>query len=219
MKIPFSNLLIGALLIIIVFLLGSYFPPNTLFNNLTNILKTSSPKPTIIPTTIIYSSPTSDPEPIIKCNISSNCGGGFVELRQSICNNSTCCHVGNKWVFYQDKTQCVQTAGNNTVQQNVIPSPISKVPVFLTSVNKTINCTPESVDAIKSGDLALKESNSSYANCLGNVGTSYNKCSYNCYNAATWSECVELCRKAYNSDGCIKPNSDSLQSLISKYCQ
>jgi len=76
---------------------------------------TASPEPTTIPTPIqkytqkVY--PTKDPDPPVLCNISDKCGGGTKPLKQSECNNSTCCQIGDKWIFYQDKSQCTRDQG------------------------------------------------------------------------------------------------------------
>lgn len=68
-------------------------------------------EPTQYPTVkVIY--PTVDPDPVITCNIHSDCGGGTMQLRRSVCNNSTCCQIGDKWYFYQDKGKC--TADQNS---------------------------------------------------------------------------------------------------------
>lgn len=47
-----------------------------------------------------------DPDPVISCSIDEKCGGGTKQLRQSVCNNSTCCQIENEWYFYEDKTKC-----------------------------------------------------------------------------------------------------------------
>lgn len=77
---------------------------------------TDTPTPTVRPTVQIIA-PTTDPDPIIKCSISANCGGGAIDLRSSVCSQSTCCQVGDKWYFYQSKSKC--TADQNTYNTNV----------------------------------------------------------------------------------------------------
>jgi hypothetical protein len=81
---------------------------------------TPSPTPVYIPQ---YIAPTTDPDPPVLCNVDSKCGGGTTPLRQSECNNSTCCQIGAKWIFYKDKVQCgrdqaAQTNGGNPAPQN-----------------------------------------------------------------------------------------------------
>lgn len=51
---------------------------------------------------------TSNPDPPVHCSIHENCGGGTTPLKQSECDNSTCCQVGDEWIFYKDKNQCTK---------------------------------------------------------------------------------------------------------------
>ena len=77
----------------------------------TPVIESPTPFPVYVPPAIptqVYIAPTIDPDPPVLCNISANCGGGTTPLRQSECANSTCCQIGNNWVFYKDKNQCVQ---------------------------------------------------------------------------------------------------------------
>ena len=50
---------------------------------------------------------------IVNCNISSNCGGGTKNLRKSVCDNSTCCEVNGRWVFYEDNNKCNEDQKKN----------------------------------------------------------------------------------------------------------
>jgi hypothetical protein len=70
---------------------------------------TPSPAPIYVPH---YVAPTTDPDPPVLCGISSNCGGGTTPLRQSECANSICCQIGDKWIFYKDKNQCIKDQNN-----------------------------------------------------------------------------------------------------------
>jgi uncharacterized membrane protein YsdA (DUF1294 family) len=79
---------------------------------------TPSPTPVYIPQ---YIAPTVDPDPPVLCNVSPNCGGGTTPLRQSECNNSTCCQIGDKWIFYKDKVQCGRDQGAQSSRSNSIP--------------------------------------------------------------------------------------------------
>lgn len=73
-----------------------------------------------------YVAPTIDPDPPVLCRMSANCGGGTTPLRQSECNNSTCCQIGDKWIFYKDKVQCgrdqASQGGSAPVNNNTQPS-------------------------------------------------------------------------------------------------
>lgn len=69
------------------------------------IIEKPSPTP-VIPTLTPF--PTSDPNPIINCLIDEKCGGSSIALKQSECKNSTCCQIGEKWIFYTSNTKCNQ---------------------------------------------------------------------------------------------------------------
>jgi len=64
--------------------------------------------------------PSNDSNPLVNCQVHANCGGGNTLLMQSECNNSTCCQINGKWVFYKDKDQCLKDQGNNndTINNN-----------------------------------------------------------------------------------------------------
>jgi hypothetical protein len=71
----------------------------------------ATPTPIVLPTfTPVPETPipTVNPDPIIKCNINTSCGGGSKQLKQSVCNNMICCLYdakcgGPKFV---NKSQC-----------------------------------------------------------------------------------------------------------------
>lgn len=54
----------------------------------------------------------------VDCSISSNCGGGTKKLLKSECDNSTCCQIGDKWIFYTSKSKCNQDQKNNSSGSN-----------------------------------------------------------------------------------------------------
>lgn len=85
----------------------------TQFGNNYECLSTQKPKPSQSPTATPTSEtpkpkPTTDPDPIVTCLIHKDCGGGSTQLRSSVCSNSTCCQIGDKWIFYQSKSKCTQ---------------------------------------------------------------------------------------------------------------
>ncbi len=51
---------------------------------------------------------TADTDPPVLCKMSAECGGGTTTLKTSECANSVCCGFGNRWVFYKDKSKCVE---------------------------------------------------------------------------------------------------------------
>lgn len=61
-----------------------------------------------IPTSTPKPKPTTDLDPIVTCLIHKDCGGGSIQLKNSICSNSTCCQIGDKRIFYQSKSKCTQ---------------------------------------------------------------------------------------------------------------
>jgi len=52
--------------------------------------------------------PDRDTDLLVECNIDENCGGGWKRIRQSECNNSVCCQIDNKWIFYPSREKCEQ---------------------------------------------------------------------------------------------------------------
>lgn len=104
------------------------------------------PTPFITPTTIPIKTKTSiETDPIINCSIHTNCGGGSHQVRQSVCNNETCCgpiasecgggyklisklecnsqiccQVGNGWSIYPSKDKCVQAQQSNQSSNQTI---------------------------------------------------------------------------------------------------
>jgi hypothetical protein len=108
--------------------------------------------------------PTSDPDPIVNCNINIHCGGGSQLLRNSICDNSICCEIGEKSYFYQDKSKCFldQLIHNNATV-------LQQTSQLRQNINPTITNTP-----IPTQDLRQRDS-------YGNLCSSYlSHCKYKC---------------------------------------
>jgi len=57
-------------------------------------------------------STTGTSDPIVNCTINANCGGGTRQMKQSECNQSICCQIGNNWSIYPSKTTCTQAQNN-----------------------------------------------------------------------------------------------------------
>ncbi len=113
-----------------------------------DVIPTLSPNPTFIPTqkpivkdTVPVPTSTTDPDPIITCNIHKDCGGGSTRLRSSICSNSTCCGFSDgRWVFYESKTKCTQdqnTQSINARKPNYVPPSVTTQ----TGTEPLVNCT------------------------------------------------------------------------------
>lgn len=58
------------------------------------------------------SSPTSNPDPIVNCNIHANCGGGTKQMTKNDCQQSTCCEIGSNWYVYPNNSACDQAQEN-----------------------------------------------------------------------------------------------------------
>ena len=75
-------------------------------------------KPTSVPTTLVV---TSD---MVNCNVSSNCGGGTKYIKKSECDNSVCCQIGGKWIFYTSKQKCNEDQSKNNSGNYVRPTSV-----------------------------------------------------------------------------------------------
>jgi hypothetical protein len=65
-----------------------------------------------------------DSDPPVHCNVNANCGGGTTPLKKSECDNSICCQIGDKWIFYKDKNKCIADQGGRpSTQQGNFTSP------------------------------------------------------------------------------------------------
>lgn len=119
----------------------------------------------------------SNPDPPVHCSIHENCGGGTTPLKQSECDNSICCQIGDEWIFYKDKDQCAkdQSASykyteTNTIQdQNYVyqyqpPSEQSKAP----STPKPPEYTAEEMAVAR--DKCIAEAGRKYQDALTAAG-------------------------------------------------
>jgi hypothetical protein len=98
--------------------------PTAPFERVLTITITQSPTKTPVPTKYIPRlQPTIDTDPQVNCLIDSRCGGGTRNLKKSACSNSTCCQIGNTWLFYENKNQCI-TDQNKYYQDNKPPNTI-----------------------------------------------------------------------------------------------
>lgn len=157
--------------------------------------------PTETPKTIQYIVPTIDPDPIINCNVHSNCGGGTKLLKKSICDNSICCQIRNQWLFYNDKSQCfrdqqVTSVTNSNPLPNVQNSNQSvsniankncrdAVNINVASCNNTCNVNQQynrtaCINAYSSSSPGANSTK--FDECLTEEGQEYNTCLTNCTN-------------------------------------
>ena len=47
-------------------------------------------------------------DPLVYCNVNAKCGGGTKLITKSVCEKSTCCQIGDKWIFYGNEEDCVK---------------------------------------------------------------------------------------------------------------
>jgi hypothetical protein len=167
--------------------------------------------------------PTTNPDPPVLCNVNAKCGGGTKPLRQSECDNSTCCEINGKWIFYKDKSQCIRDQGSsgNTGSNPVIINTnnnSTKTPVFLSYGGYTVYCPPQNVGAVMSINSTMESKKTQWA-------TDYNSCSStffktdSCYVSCSstdgnaWSAC-SYGSSDYND--CMKKADDNYSNCISK---
>lgn len=67
--------------------------------NISNDVSNTQPVTVVQPKVI-------DADPMVNCNVHDNCGGGTRYIKKSVCENSTCCKVGDDWIFYFSKDEC-----------------------------------------------------------------------------------------------------------------
>lgn len=145
------------------------------------------PSKTIAPTRHVpYES-----DPIINCSISANCGGGNKQLRQSVCNNSTCCQIGENWYFYEDTNKCHQDQNSYLTNYYKNNSNINNYPTWIPLPTFTPLSTPIPFPTYNSYENSTPTSKPSYpqmtkSQCQSNVNDKYRSqmnsygCSYPC---------------------------------------
>lgn len=166
---------------------------------------TPTPESTPIPTTKpkVYV----NPDPIIPCTMSKECGGDIRQVKKSECTNGTCCQIGITWIFYPSRDKCLQDQkASQPIQQpqqlnNPQTAPAAnKVPVFLTYGKYTIYCPSQNVDAVKSIDATMtskiQEWSKNFNDCV-EFQRSADPCYKDCYSkmsSANW-----FCVQSYQS--------------------
>ncbi|MDP4011120.1 MAG: hypothetical protein Q8P72_02720 [Candidatus Roizmanbacteria bacterium] len=90
-----------------------------------------APTPTkAVQKVVNYPTSTPDPDPLVKCLIHSDCGGGSRLLKSSVCNQSTCCQIGNLWIFYESSTKCDQDQDAYYSQNKYVPPTNAPLPTW-----------------------------------------------------------------------------------------
>lgn len=111
-----------------------------------------------------WAKPTPGPtDPIVICQISSQCGGGNQYIKQSVCTAMTCCQVGDVWAIYPSKQSCVDA--QNLAQPTITPTPTPSKEYLLQQ------CLNQALEIYKNThcDQIVKPFNETdYSNCLAN---------------------------------------------------
>ena len=92
------------------------------------------PSPTVNPSLLPSSQPKTNPvnpntnsnlDYMVNCRTTAECGSGTVYIKKSECDNSICCQIGDKWIFYKDKNKCSvdQNRNNQTFTQPTFVNP------------------------------------------------------------------------------------------------
>jgi hypothetical protein len=116
---------------------------------------------------------------VVDCSINSNCGGGTKKLMKSICDNSTCCQIGNNWIFYTSKQKCNSDQGSQYKNNYVYPTytPLATwapLPTYSYQTYVTPTMTEQQAQAI------IDQHNSQVQQCRNNVISNYDQKLRNC---------------------------------------
>lgn len=168
-------------------------------------------KPEKTPTTnyeykeAIYPTAIPDPDPIVDCRITSECGGGIRKLRLSVCNNSACCQIGGSWIFYESSAKCGQdqklaSGSNNRDINNNYDSNLN-YPTY--SAQTKIKCSYSSGEyQYDYGELTYDECSSKskqyWDNKRNEIGSSIESSNTNNTDKNTID--TSACYRQYNSD-------------------
>jgi hypothetical protein len=180
--------------------------------------------PTLEPTEIPTDTPTPIPQvyqppvdPPVLCNIDAKCGGGTTPLKQSECNNSTCCQIGNKWIFYKNKSQCIQDQnaynGNNTNNSKSglilcvksfgsfwdTQSDCDSTPNTAPAQPNSQSNTPVPTTAPQPTQQPQPVDATAYNNCVSNVQNTYNQQQQGCMaqygGQGTGQACIQIAQQ------------------------
>lgn len=141
-----------------------------------DVFPTLPPTPTPKPKIIVKA--TIDPDPVILCNVSKECGGGTKQLKKSTCNQSTCCQIGKSWIFYESVSKCKQDQGpvSNKPIDSYTPYPkTSYISCTLfyptTGVEQTYNYSYTSDQACLDAQLKLNADAQNFLDSLKTTAT------------------------------------------------
>lgn len=147
-------------------------------------------------------------DPMINCTMSANCGGGTRLVKQSECNQGTCCQIKSTWIWYPSKDQCTKDQSSTQVTQPIQQQakPTTQLNYYCyDNTNKYSYYTSSgeqcNKDNLKSSCLALAKS------------TTYDPCMDKCLSEA--NESGSACVWAYVSGNAAIQESDELYTQCS----
>ena len=132
------------------------------------------------------SQPIYEADPIITCT-NEKCGNR--EVRQSVCNSSTCCQVGDKWQWTESQSLCYQMQQDYSAKAEELKQ---KEYEFAKS---------EQEQLFNEFD---KQDEKRIADCKSNYFETWETCTENCRNSdwsfsSSESACMDSCRNHYDS--------------------
>jgi hypothetical protein len=131
--------------------------------------------------------PTYEADPIITCN-NEKCGNR--EVRQSVCNTSTCCQVGDKWQWTESQSLCYQMQQDYSAELEELKQ---KEYEFAKS---------EQEQLFNEFD---KQNEKRIADCKSEEFNEWNECNNDCNSRTDWTEyntyemCTNSCKMWYDT--------------------
>ena len=212
-EIPKKFLII---LLALLILFSAYFYVRA-ENNEKNLKKdfTSNlePTPTALPTPTPTTKPKVyvNPDPIIPCTMSKECGGDIRNIKKSECTNGTCCQIGSTWIFYPSRDKCLQDQkASQPVQQVQQPAQAtSKLNYYCYDntykywyyTSSGEQCNLDNLKSIK------------YKTCMDTQMIKYNSCKSTCESGVEKDKAA--CVWAYTgSNAGIEQNPDKYEECL-----
>lgn len=173
------------------------------------------------PTTILQLTPTPttkpkvyvNPDPIIPCTMSKECGGDIRQIKKSECTNGTCCQIGSTWIFYPSRDKCLQ---DQKASQPVVQQAPAQRPAQSTS-KLNYYCYDNTLKYsyyTSSGEQCNKDNATSA--CKSSTKSSiYDPCMKKCLDTANEND--SICIWAYfGANAAMENNPDLYQECIAE---
>jgi len=216
------------LLIVIVMSVALFLFVSVLLNDL-NSKKNSTglidlPSPDSIRSNSYMNTPSPSitiADQMVNCNIDVNCGGGTKYISKEECLNSICCRLGEKYIIYSDKNQCLRDQALLSGSQAASIKFVDTV-VYVSAYNLYAYCKPEAVKQIKEQDKIVKEWIAKINQCSSGTQYEYSNCLKTCSDINSWLVCSQNCRDRSNISSCdaLKESPlNSLNELIKANCR